>query len=256
MTRCARIALFLLIPCAWAVVAAPAAAGVVLNTLQGFDDQAPGWSGGLDGLFTGKGGNTESIQLTAGGRIQWRDAGERVRLQLSEDYQESGNAVTDRNLVAHLRHNHRLGARWATVEFVQVQSNSFQQLTSRWLLGAGLRRDFVDRKDRHLAVGVTPMLEVERLSGETGHPGRGRLSVFALARRTLTAGTRVDVVGFWQPLFSDFADQRAVVNAALVVKVTGAVDLKVGTSVEHDSRPPAGVKRTDWSTYTGLGVTF
>ncbi len=245
-----------LVPFAFILAAGPATAGVVLNTLQGFDDQVPGWSGGLDGLFTGKGGNTESLQITAGGRVQWHGGGERVRLHLSEDYEETGGAVTDRSLVGHLRHNHRLGAGWATVTFVQVQSNAFQRLTSRWLVGAGARRDFVDDEDWRLSLGVTPMLEVERLSSEGGSTGRGRLSTFVMARHTLAVGTRVEAIGFWQPLFSDFADQRAVVNAALVVQVTSAVDLKVGSSMEHDARPPAGVKKTDWSTYAGLGVTF
>jgi hypothetical protein len=57
-------------------------------------------------------------------------------------------------------------------------------------------------------------------------------------------------------LCADFGDNRSVVNASLAVKVSGAVDVKVGMALEHDTRPPAGVKKSDWSTYTGFGVVF
>ncbi|MFT5233893.1 MAG: hypothetical protein ACI9UQ_001935, partial [Candidatus Krumholzibacteriia bacterium] len=52
-------------------------AGAILNTLQGYDVDEPGWSGGLDGLFSGSGGNTDRIFFSLGGRTQWR--GERNR---------------------------------------------------------------------------------------------------------------------------------------------------------------------------------
>ncbi len=256
MIRRARAALVPSVVIILILFAHVAAATVVVDTLHGFAAREPGWSGGLDGLFTGQGGNSSSLQLAAGGRIQWRGRVQTLRLLIAGSYQESDNAVTDRNGMVHLRHNHRLGARWATVSFVQVQANSFQRLTSRLLAGAGLRYDFVDRPGSRLAVGLTPMLEAERIAGQTGHTGRGRLSTFILSRRALAAGTKLELVGYWQPLCADFGDTRTVVNASLAVKVSGAVDLKAGMAVEHDTRPPAGVKKSDWSTYTGFGVVF
>ena len=236
--------------------ALPVHSGTILNTLQAGDDGGPGWSGALDGLYSGSGGNTERIIFSAGGRVQWRGDADRLRLQVSGGYEESAEQVTARNMVAHLRHNHDLDADWATILLVQVQANPFQRLKSRWLAGAGLRRDLVDDEAGLVAVGATPMLEVERLDGETGHTARGRLSMFLHLTRELNDSARLDAVGFWQPLFSDFANVRSVGNLALVVKVTGSVDLKVGLAVEDNSRPPAGVKRTDWGTFAGFGVEF
>lgn len=59
--------------------AVPAAGGTILNTLQGYDDDVAGWSGGVDGLFSGSGGNTERILVSAGARLQWRGGADRVR---------------------------------------------------------------------------------------------------------------------------------------------------------------------------------
>lgn len=236
-------------------LATAAHASTILNTLQAGGGQAPGWSGGLDGMLTGSGGNTEKMIIDAGGRLQWRGASSRVRLQASGGYEESGRHVTARNLVAHLRHNRDLGPRWTTVAFAQVQSNPFQQLSSRTLLGAGLRRDFrQDSSDNHASLGATPMLEAERLKHQHGSVARGRISTFLLLSWRVSPSARINASGFWQPLFADLGDARAVGNLGLVVDVTGSVDLKAGAAVEHDSRPPASVEATDWSTYLGFGL--
>lgn len=250
LPRLLLIALLLVPP------AGSAAAATILNTLQGFDDGGPGWSGGLDGLFSGSGGNTESIHAAAGGRLQRRSGADRIRLRFSGGYQESDGAVKERNLVLHLRHNRDLSDRWATVAFAQVQTNPFQRLESRRLLGAGLRRDLAEDERGTVALGATPMLELERLVGQDGHTARGRLSVFLHAARQLGPATRLDAVVFWQPLFAAFGSARTVGNLALTVKITGSVDLKLGAAVEDNADAPEGVERTDWSTYAGVGVGF
>lgn len=231
-------------------------AGVILNTLEGYDPTEEGWSGSLDALFSASGGNTEKVLLESGGRVQWRNDRDRFRLQASAGYEESGGTETARNIVAHLRHNRVLGGPWATVSFVQVQHNPFQRLRSRWLVGVGPRYDLARDAQGSAAVGVTPMLEVERLEDEIGHTARGRLSIFLHVARGFGSGARVDAVAFWQPLFSDVSAPRASGTLTCTVELAGEFDLKVGVAIEHNARAPEGVEQTDWSTFTGLGVTF
>jgi hypothetical protein len=236
----------------------PAAAlgGVILNTLEGYDPAEPGWSGNLDALFSASGGNTEKVLFESGGRVQWRDERDRLRLQANAGYEESGGVETARNIVVHLRHNRRLGGPWATVSFVQVQRNPFQGIGSRWLAGAGPRYDLVRDEQGLVGIGTTPMLEIERLENETGRTTRGRLSVFLHVARKFGAATRIDAVAFWQPLFNDVSAARASGNLACTVDLVGELDLKVGFAVEHNARAPLGVEKTDWSTFTGLGLTL
>ncbi len=252
MPRPAAAALVLL----FLSLAGQSSAGVILNTLQGYDDKEPGWSGHLDGLFSASGGNTDRIAAEAGGRTQYRGEHHRWRLQINGGYQESDGVETARNVVIHLRHNRELGGRWSSVSFVQVQHNPFQRLRSRWLTGIGPRFDLARDEGGVVSVGAIPMLEVERLENETGHVARGRMSVFLHVAHRLSATTRLDAVVFWQPLFSDITAARTVGNLTLAVDVTGSVELKVGAAVEDNARPPVGVLRTDWSTFTGLGVRF
>ncbi len=231
-------------------------AGTILNTLEGYDDRVRGWSGGLDGLFGAEGGNTETVDLEAGGRVQWRGERGRVRLQGSFAYEESGGVEIEREAVGHLRHNLDLSAHWATVAFGQLQHDPFQRLTRRWLLGLGLRRDVYDDGRGHVRLGATPMLEIEKIKDGGDPHARGRLSVFLHVARQLREDIRLDLVGFWQPLFSDLAATRTSATATLSIALTGAVDLRVGAAVNDNSRPPAGVARTDWETFLGLGLSF
>jgi hypothetical protein len=234
---------------------APAQAGTILNTLVPPGDDPPGWSGRFDGLLTASGGNTRKVIADAGGRWQWRGAVSRLRLQVSAGYEESDQSVTARNLVAHLRHNRDLGRRWATVAFGQAQSNPFQRLRSRLLLGAGVRCDLVrSPQGNHVYLGATPMLEAERIEDQEGHVTRGRLSTFLLVTQAISPDARISASGFWQPLLGDLADVRATGNIGLLVDLTGGLDLQVGTALEYNSRPPANVADTDWRTYVGFGV--
>jgi len=242
--------------CLLPALTAPVQGGVILNTLAGYDQREPGWSGKIDGLFSGSGGNTERIIFSAGGQVQWRGEVNRWCLQSVGAYEESAGRETARNVVVHLRHNRDLSEAWASILFAQVQHNPFQRLESRWLFGAGARVNVRDDEQGRIGIGLTPMLELERIDGEPGHHTRGRLSAFVHVAQHLNDRTRLDLTAFWQPLFSDIQAWRAVGNVALVVEINGHLDLKLGAAVEDDARAPAGVERTDWSTYAGLSWSF
>jgi hypothetical protein len=188
--------------------------------------------------------------------VQWRGERGRIRLQGSVAYEESGGVEVEREAVGHLRHNHDLSPRWATVAFGQLQHDPFQRLTRRWLLGVGLRRDIQDDDRGHVRLGATPMLEIEKLKDGGDPHARGRLSVFLHVARQLREDIRLDLVGFWQPLFSDLGATRTSATATVSIDLTGAVDLRVGAAVDDNSRPPAQVARTDWETFLGLGLSF
>ncbi|MGD9546493.1 MAG: YdiY family protein [Candidatus Krumholzibacteriia bacterium] len=234
----------------------PAAASPILNTLQLGQADDTGWSGVLEGMLRAGGGNSEKFQVEAGARLQRQTDRHRLRLISSGSYEEVAGVEKSREVTAHLRHNYDLGRGLATVSFTQIQHNPFQRLQSRWLLGAGIRWNVLDEGSGRVAIGATPMLEVERIEDRDGKLGRGRLSTFLVTSLTLKPGVVCEASGFYQPLFGDFSQVRAVGNLGITVALSGSLSLKTGASVEHNSDPPAGVKRTDWSTYTGLGWKF
>jgi len=238
------------------LIAVPAFAGVILNTLDGVGDDATGWSGGLDGSFSASGGNTDRVTLSGGGRAVWSGERDVWRLQGKMEYQETSSVESARSVVGHLRQNHHLVGRLHTVTFAQIQHNPFQRLQSRWLFGAGGRIDVLDDDLGSLSLGATHMMEIERIEDEDGRDTDQRLSAFLFASRRLSPTVNLSAVGFIQPLWSDFSDRRAMGNLSMDVSLTGSLVLRVGGSVEYDSSPPTGVDSTDWKTSTGLGVRF
>ncbi len=245
-----------LITTAVGLVIATAADAQILNTLRGWSDTEPGWSGKLGASFSASGGNTDVVSLAASARAQWRGGRHRVRGLVGGSRTESDGRKSSESLVGHVRHNVEVVTGISTLVFAQVQENPFQRLKSRVLLGAGGRVDVARRETWELSVGVAHMFEAERLDGESGRREDHRLSSFASAEGELSETVTIDATAFYQPLWSDFADSRLVASGSISVALVGSLSLDVAGAVQVDTRPPDGVGRRDWSQITGLSVSF
>lgn len=235
--------------------AAPAGA-VILNSLRGFDRDQTGWSGSAEGSYGASGGNTDESAFEGQGHVQWRGSDHTFRLIAGAARTTSGGVETVKSLLGHLRHNYRLGGRWATVAFLQAQQNPFQRLDGRYLAGIGGRYDLVDDEETLWSLGATHMWESERIQGEEGRANVQRLSAFTSLEAKLGDGVTLDLLTFYQPRWRDFGDWRLFGQVRLEVELGGALSLFTGYQIEHDERPPAGVERTDWNTRTGFKVRF
>ena len=233
-----------------------AADAVIVNSLRGFSETEPGWSGGLGGALGGSGGNTEQSTLSADARLQWRGSADVWRLMGTAKRTSSGGTETARSVLGHLRHNHTLGGGWHTLAFVQLQENPFQRLNSRFLAGLGARLDIRREGAVHVSLGAADMIERERIDGQAGGDPYQRLSMFVSTVFSLREGVQIDALAFYQPKWSDMGDWRTYVNIALDVTLTGNVSLFTGLDLERDSSPPADVEATDWEMSTGLRIDF
>ena len=241
----------LLLALAGIAVTTPAQAQIV-DTLSDFSQSDSGWHGEIEGVFSATGGNTEIVRTAAAARIQyrvgdnlWRSMGGFVRAT------SEGEEIAE-SAFAHLRHNHYFRPAIASLAFVQVQENPFQRLRSRWLVGAGLRLEPLRRERLSLAVGLAQMTEIERTEVQPDREVHQRLSSFLSLNAALQEHVDLDVVAFVQPLWEDFADLRATLDATASVEIQGPLELTVGWVVTHDSRPPVEVEKTDWATTVGL----
>lgn len=232
------------------------ARAAIVNTLRGFDADKPGWSGSLSGSYGASGGNTEVTKLEAAAQLQWRSMTERVRLMGSAKRASTQGDEIARAVTGHLRHNHHLGGRWSTLEFLQVQENPFQRLKSRALAGVGAQCDVMQGSSATVTAGASHMFERQRLDDVEGYTDAQRLSSFVSLLARVRPGVRLDGVAFYQPRWSEFADWRGFGKLDLNVALSSALTLFTGVQVEHNARPAAGVKETDWETTTGVKVGF
>ncbi|MFH1845350.1 MAG: DUF481 domain-containing protein [bacterium] len=240
---------FSLLICLLLPVCAQAA---IINTLQGFKDQEPGWTGNFTGSFSTTGGNTEQLTLEAAGQAQL--LGDRSRWRfLSGARRESSHGVeTAKSVMGHVRHNQTLSPLVHTLAFLQIQQNPFQRLESRFLLGGGFRFDLFRRQNWSLSWGLAHMVEKERIEDEAGSDTDHRVSSFLMVRWRPQENVQLDVIAFAQPRWAEFADLRAIVTAGMRVKISDAFSLRLQVDYQHDANPPANVDEADWEFTTGL----
>jgi putative salt-induced outer membrane protein YdiY len=238
--------------------AAPAEAQIV-NTLRRWSDAEPGWDGDVEARFAVASGNTEYLEFAGGASVQFvTERDHRVRGFSNVSVRRANGEKVAESFVAHLRHNYRLTPVFSTLVFLQHSSDPFRRIERRTLAGGGTRIDLVREESWEGSIGLSAMYEGEKLTddpgGEVEREFRG--SFFASAIGNVTETLRVDLSAFYQPLFSDWGDDRVFLASSLRVDVVGELDLIVHFDLTHESRPPADVEPTDIRFSTGLVFDF
>lgn len=242
---------------ALAATAVPLRAQIV-NTLRGWSDPEPGWSGEVEGRFALSEGNAEYLELSAAASVQLVAGRHRIRALASETLRRAAGEEIAEDFLVHLRHNLRLTAALSTLLFVQNQYNPFRRLERRTLVGAGGRWDVVRVDSWNAALGAAYMYESEVLTEDpegvvdTDH----RFSFFASLVGRVTQAVRADIAAFHQPLVGDFSDSRAFASARVRTDLVGELDLIVAFTLYHDAEPAEGVEPTDLTLSSGLVLSF
>ena len=234
-------------------LAVPAAAQVNTERMRrALDDDGLFVSADASAAFAS--GNTEYFQLGLGGRADARFGEDLAFLVGRLDVARAdGDRFVDKSFV-HARYNHAFAPRLVGEAFGQVERNRQQGLDQRLLLGGGVRVEVVDRDSLGLAVGLTPMLEVERLDADLGgqQDAVARSSTYLSGRLTAPSGVAVSAVTYLQPRADVPADLRVLSQLSLEVPLSRLVRLRVRANLRHDTRPPAGIERTDVMVENGL----
>lgn len=232
------------------------ASGEILDTLGGFDADAPGWSGALGATFSVNGGNTETVSISGSGQAQWQRGAERLRMIAGGTHETADGELTEEKLVLHLRHNHRLAPWVRSLLFAQLQQNPFQRLESRTLFGAGARFEPLSRPRGAVAIGAAYMLELERLDGVGGTTTEHRISTFVDLSAMPREGVTLAATSYVQPRIDDLEDVRISAAASIASRVVGPLSLVVSGSYVYDRYPPEDVERVDWGIESGLRVSL
>lgn len=222
----------------------------------------PGISGNIDLSFSGKRGNSDKDEYGLDGRIQRNKGAVTNFVVVSYDYGEAGNIKNSDKSFIHARHVEKIEPDIAWEAFVQAEENEFARLSFRGLVGGGLRFTIAEEEDRiGLYAGVGAFYSRETLearSGLTDHGSDnfGRANLYISYKHKINAQLSVLSTTYYQPRLGDTADARALEQAALAVKMTEKLSLKVSLNISHDSRPPQSVEKTDTAFKTSLSYHF
>lgn len=220
-----------------------------------------GVSGQVDASVNGASGNSNNVQFQGGARMQWQHGPHTDIGMASYAFGKSQGKSNANRGFAHLRHRLRLTKQWGVEGFVQAQKDEFARLLFRGLVGGGLRWRMNDAERMALYIGAGAMYERERYKAQAGttdplSANMVRGNLYMVFKYSLNEQARFLSTTYYQPRLSEFADFRLLEDAALKVKLFDPIDLKLSLQVQHDSRPPQSVKKTNLIYASGIEYDF
>jgi putative salt-induced outer membrane protein YdiY len=250
--------LVLMLACAWS-----AAAHAIVNVEDmRIGAPRPGFSGQVNVAVSGKSGNTDKAETQLNAHLRWHREQVTNLLVAAYDYAET-NAIRDtNNSLLHARHVRQTSVRRAWELFAQWEENQFARLSFRGLLGAGARLTLLESAERlSLHLGIGAFYAEQRLDTEPGisdevRENFWRANFYLAYKHRLNEQLRLQSTTYYQPRLDDGANFRALEQAALMVKMTDKLSLRISLDIAHDSRPPETVEQTDVSYTTGLSYDF
>ena len=162
------------------------------------------------------------------------------------------------NFYLHLRHNYKINdwVRWEA--FLQHQRNLPLGIDSRQLVGTGPRFKVKIGRNADVYLATAVMYEHERtVKPESAVSNDIRSSSYASLniRFPKTNGSIVST-SYFQPLFRDVSDARVMNDTRISFNITSKWQVYTNFSYFHDSRPPAGIRRSALNLEQGFGFSF
>jgi len=213
------------------------------------------------GLET-KRGNTDKDNYKASLRVTYDEASQYILWgEISGEYGKS-NGVEDTNKIfSHLRYIHSLtnnqDLRYEL--FAQLQSDDFKQINSRALSGAGLRyKIFSSTEDGNGYFGLGGFYEnvIYKNSATDPDEDNARLNTYLTYTLDFSEKSTFSTTIYYQPKTNDFGDYIQSSQLELNLHIFKSLFLKFKTSWDIDSKPPTGIKKSDFTQTTSFVFNF
>ena len=241
--------------CSAVVFSQIAYAIVDVESLRDRAGNETGYSSSGNLQASGASGNSDRADVSFSALLQYLGNGFSNLFVIGSEYGEtSGNRSADEQLI-HLRHTRVLTKRSDWEVFSQLQQNEFTRLEERTLLGSGIRLGFGDNLDSRLYLGLGAFYESTRNENESAKE-IGRSNIYVSHRKKTSKDISFTTTAYLQNKLDDPDDQRAIGSFSMSIPATENLDFTISVNVEHDSRSPIGVEKTDWTYKTGFGWKF
>jgi len=245
------------------ILMSPALAHAIVSMESVHLQEPPqGFVGNFDLNVDAEYGNTEKSSVSTGAKLQWtRD--NTTNFVLGNYAYGKSFGVKDKNKsFVHLRHIHQLNDTLAWEAFTQFSHNEFTRLKLRALFGGGGRLAIgrpSDKRAAYLGLGAffeREKLDIDPASNENDTENTVRANTYLVLKYQFNPYVSVVSSTYYQPALDQFSDFRAIEIGSLVSKLTNDLALHLAVDIEHDSKPPAGIKQTDSSLTIGFSLTF
>lgn len=229
---------------------------VNVEAKRGALNKQEGWHGNLNFNLSFQ-RNTYDI-LTYGNKstIQWQK--KKHRLLLLTDLsrvQAAGSDFVNQGFW-HGRYNYHLDEkkRVSMEVFQQVQFNSVQLIQFRYLTGAGLGFNVVEKDSLKFRVGTLPMYEYEELTTNVIERNFRQSTYILLFFKLKTL--EFQTINYYQPKINDFSDYRLSSSSSVEFTLRKWLKYNVSFDLLYDSKVPATIPDLVFTLRNGLGVEF
>lgn len=233
------------------------------------EDKTEGFDGKLALDVSGKNGNTQKIKAGLGGRAQWYAENSTRFAVLNYEYGESAEIKDTDKTFLHFRNiwyqdnelNNVPSREFAWEAFVQLENNDFTRLSLRILLGGGVRWRILHDTEQTAYLGVGAFRSKEKLEStplvtDAGVTYNNRANLYLVYKYKIVEHARLVNTLYYQPDIDETSDYRLFDQIGLLVDITDNLSLKLSVDVNHDSRPPQLIRKTDTSYNSGLEYRF
>ncbi|MCP4447304.1 MAG: DUF481 domain-containing protein [Myxococcales bacterium] len=209
-----------------------------------------GISGAISGSANWRRGNVDYLFLSATPLARYRVGNHLIIGMMRGDHKTSGGATIISNTLEHLRYRYTISDALLGEVFAQHEFNDVKRLNLRALVGAGPKATLVNGSSYALDVGVSYMLEYQRLQddefADAGNTDvQHRNSTYVTGHYQADDRVQLAESVYVQPRLTDASDIRLLSETQLTFKMTKRLSFTSSLTIAYDSRPPDAVKRLD-----------
>lgn len=215
----------------------------------------PGVSGAIQGSSERKKGNTDTNYYSGGVRLQYDNNSSYVLWSdITGSYGEANGEENANKTYVHIRYIHKLyekSINWET--FVQSETNKYTKVDEKYLVGGGLRYNFLEQDYGDVFVGVGGFNEKITYT-TTQDPSETNFRLNTYLAYTLKFGddSKLAYVLYYQPNSEDFSDYIMSNAFGLKIHVYKQLFLSFMLYYDEDSEPAIGVKEYDYTQKTSF----
>lgn len=155
----------------------------------------------------------------------------------------------------HFRYNQKMTKLLRLEAFVQNQSNTLLTISSRKLVGAGIRLKFISTPATKAYFGNAYMYEIEKIEATNQHFYNHRSSSYLSLSHTV-GQPKLDFTGslYFQPLYRDIGNHRILAQLKTELPISKVLSISALYNYFYSSYNAAG--DTDASSAAQLGLTL
>ena len=155
----------------------------------------------------------------------------------------------------HLRYNQKLSALFRLEAFIQNQNNTLLTITSRNLIGAGIRLKFLSNEHTKAYFGNSYMYEIEKVGATDQQFFNHRNSSYLSVNKSFK-NAKLDLTGtvYFQPLYDEISNHRILCQLKAELPITNVTSLSALYNYFYSSFSP--INEIDRSSNLSFGLTF